>query len=595
MKDYLAPIQDMRFVMQTLADLKSISSLPGLEEASADTVDAILEEAAKFASGVLSPLNRAGDKQGARFMDGKVTTAPGWIDAYRQFNEGGWGALSIDPTHGGMGLPRLVSAAVGEMWNSANLAFALCPMLTSGAIEALLLRGSPELQARYVPPLVSGKWAGTMNLTEPQAGSDLAAIGTRADKQADGSYKITGQKIYITYGEHDLAENIIHMVLARTADAPPGVKGISLFLVPKILVDTDGRLGEPNDVKALSIEHKLGIHGSPTCVMAYGESDGAMGYLVGEENRGLEIMFIMMNAARFAVGVEGLALAERAYQAARDYARERVQGAAAGGERGSIIAHPDVRRMLMLMKSQVEAMRALAYVVAAAMDQGERIENVVQRECQQAFAELMIPVVKGWCTEAATDIASLGIQIHGGMGYIEETGAAQFLRDARITSIYEGTTAIQANDLVSRKLIRDGGAAMRSVLGAMQGTVAALTLQAGEDMAAIRTYLSRAVEAVSEAEEYLVSEHKRNVSGVYAGAVPFLKLLGLTAGGWQMARAALAATKLLEEGGQADDFHRAKIITARFYAEHVLVQASGLRDSIIQGGASVLGLSAEQF
>ena len=595
MKDYLSPLQDMRFVMRSLANLPAISALPGFEEASSDTVEAILEEAAKFSAAMLSPLNRVGDKNGTRFAAGQVTTAPGWVEAYRQFNKGGWGALSVAPAHGGLGLPRLVSVAVAEMWSSANLAFALCPMLTQGAIDALLLRGSPELQACYVPRLLSGDWTGTMNLTEPQAGSDLSGIRTSAAKQADGSYKIRGQKIYITYGEHDLAENIIHMVLARTPDAPAGVKGISLFVVPKVLVNPDGTLGSRNDVQALSIEHKLGIHGSPTCVMAYGEAGGAVGYLVGEENRGLEIMFIMMNAARFAVGVEGLAISERAYQAARDYARERVQGTPPGGALGPIIEHPDVRRMLMLMKSQVEAMRALVYVVAAAMDQGERLENDAQRDCQQVFADLMIPVVKGWCTEAANEITSLGIQVHGGMGYIEETGAAQFLRDARITSIYEGTTAIQANDLVGRKLIRDGGAAMRSVLGAMQGTVAALAIRAGDDMAVIRTNLSHAIEALSEAEEFLVAEHRRNPAAVYAGAVSFLKLLGITAGGWQMARAALVSHGEVEAQRGDVSFHRGKIATACFYATHVLPQALAHATSITRGAASAMALPADSF
>jgi len=595
MKDYLAPLQDIRFVMRHLADMPSVMKLPGFEESGQDTVDAILDEAAKFAGGVLSPLNRVGDVHGARYDNGKVTTPPGWQAAYRQFNEGGWGALSVDGAHGGMGLPRVVSAAVNEMWNSANLAFALCPMLTSSAIEALILRGSAALQARYIPPLLSGQWSGTMNLTEPQAGSDLAAIRTRADKQADGSYKITGQKIYITYGEHDLAENIIHMVLARTPDAPPGVKGISLFLVPKRLVNADGSLGEHNDVRAISIEHKLGIHASPTCTMAFGEAGGAVGYLVGEENRGLEIMFIMMNAARFAVGVEGLALAERAYQAARDYALERVQGATLGGGRGSIIGHPDVRRMLMLMKSQVEAMRALAYVVAMAMDHGERAPDPARRVVQRGFGDLMIPVVKGWCTETAVEIASLAIQVYGGMGYVEETGVAQLLRDARITSIYEGTTAIQANDLVGRKLLRDRGAALRSVLCAMQGTVAALVLYEGEDMAAIRMNLAHAAEALAEAEEFLVAAHAGDAAGVYAGSVPFLKLLGITAGGWQMARAALASAEQLRTQTGPQDFHRAKILTARFYAEHILPQAQAMAHSIRAGGHSVMALSEKDF
>lgn len=591
MKDYVAPLQDMRFVLQELVGLESLATLPGFEEASADTVDAVLEEAGRFANEVLSPLNWVGDREGARFAGGEVSTARGWREAYRQFSEGGWGALAIETRYGGQGLPRVVGAALNEIWNGANLAFALCPMLTAGAIEALVLRGSDALKARYIPPLVEGRWTGTMNLTEPQAGSDLSQIRTRAARAGDGSFRISGQKIYITYGEHDLAENIIHMVLARIDGAPEGVKGLSLFLVPKVLVNEDGTLGARNDVRCLSIEHKLGIHGSPTCVMAYGEAGGATGYLVGEENRGLEIMFIMMNAARYAVGIEGLALAERAYQAARDYARERVQG----GAPATILHHPDVRRMLLSMKAQVEAMRALAMDVAAAMDRGERETEASIRDGMRAYAELMIPVVKGWCTEQATEIASTGIQVFGGMGYIEETGAAQFLRDARITSIYEGTTAIQANDLVGRKVLRDGGAALSSLLAAIEATIAALAREAGEHFAALAVSLALAHASLAKARDFMLAKGAENPREAYAGSVPFLKLVGVVGGGWQLARAALAASRLLAAGQGDAEFLRAKILTARFYGDHILSSAPGLSCGIVGGAAATLEMPDGQF
>ncbi|HLO64917.1 MAG TPA: acyl-CoA dehydrogenase family protein, partial [Azonexus sp.] len=471
MSEYVAPLKDIRFAMQELAGLDQVVALPGCEEATPDVVDAILEEAAKFAGEVLSPLNRVGDTNGAKWKDKAVTTSPGFKEAYRQFVDNGWNGLGCDPEFGGQGLPKLLSTAVSEMWKASNHAFSLCPMLTQGAIEALMIAGTGEQKAAYLPNLVSGEWTGTMNLTEPSAGSDLAAVRTRAEPVGDGTYRIFGQKIFITYGEHDMTDNIVHLVLARTPNAPEGVKGISLFVVPKFLLKADGTPGERNDVYCVSIEHKLGIHGSPTAVLAFGDNGGAIGTLVGEENRGLEYMFIMMNAARFNVGLEGLGDAERAYQRAVVYAKERIQGTelgVKGGPKVPIIKHPDVRRMLMSMRSRIEAMRALAYVTAAAQDNAHGSPDEAARKKGQAFADLMIPVVKGWSTESAIDIASLGVQVHGGMGFIEETGAAQHLRDARITAIYEGTTAIQANDLIGRKIAREQGATIKAVIADMR-------------------------------------------------------------------------------------------------------------------------------
>jgi acyl-CoA dehydrogenase len=597
MSQYTAPIRDMQFVMRELADLEGIGRLPGCEEVSTDLVDAILDEANKFASGVLAPLNRTGDQEGAKWDHGNVITAPGWKDAYRQFAEAGWTALACDPEYGGQGLPKLVSTAVMEMWKSANMAFSLCPMLTSGAIEAVTLRGSDELKAAYLPKMISGEWTGTMNLTEPQAGSDLAAVRTRAEPQGDGTYRLFGQKIFITYGEHDLTDNIIHLVLARLPDAPEGVKGISLFVVPKFLLNADGTPGARNDVHCVSIEHKLGIHASPTCVLAFGDHGGAIGTLVGEANRGLEYMFIMMNEARFAVGMEGLALSERAYQHALTYARDRVQGTEAGvraGPKVSIIHHPDVRRMLMSMKSQTEAMRALAYVVGAATDMAHFHPDEAVRAQKQAFVDLMIPVVKGWCTENSIEIASTGVQVHGGMGYIEETGAAQHLRDARITTIYEGTTAIQANDLIGRKIAREQGVTIKAVIAEMRAVESRLGDQQGEAFAAIRHSLKAGISAVESAVEYFLATYSGDVKAASVGSVPFLKLLGIVAAGWQMARAALLCQTHIDDGS-TDDFYRTKLVTARFYADHVLSLAPSLAYAVVNGAAGALALDEAQF
>ncbi len=593
MSEYLAPLKDIRFVMQDLAGLDQIVSLPGCEEATPDVVDAILEEAAKFAGGVLSPLNHVGDKDGARWKDTVVTTSPGFKEAYRQFVDNGWNALGCDPEFGGQGLPRLLATAVSEMWKASNHAFSLCPMLTQGAIEALMIAGSDEQKAAYLPNLVSGEWTGTMNLTEPSAGSDLAAVRSRAEPVGDGTYKIFGQKIFITYGEHDMTDNIVHLVLARTPDAPDGVKGISLFVVPKFMLKADGKPGERNDVYCVSIEHKLGINGSPTAVLAFGDHGGAIGTLVGEENRGLEYMFIMMNAARFNVGLEGLGDAERAYQRAVGYARDRVQGTEVGirgGPKVPIIRHPDVRRMLMSMRARIEAMRALAYVTAAALDNAHQNPDGAARAQAQAFADLMIPVVKGWSTESSIDIASLGVQVHGGMGYIEETGAAQHLRDARITTIYEGTTAIQANDLIGRKIAREKGTTINAVIGEMRTAAAGLD----GDLAMIGSRQLAAVDALERAVLWIVANFASDPKAVHAGAVPFLHLFGIVAGGWQMGRTAVIARARIA-AGDGDQFWPAKLATTRFFADHFLTQAAGLAESVIGGATGALEMADDSF
>jgi alkylation response protein AidB-like acyl-CoA dehydrogenase len=587
MADYTAPLKDMRFVLTELAGLNEVAQLPGCEEASADVVEAILEEAGKFAGEVLAPLNRIGDREGARWADKQVTVAPGFKEAYRQFVDNGWAALDCSPEHGGQGLPRIVAAAVSEMWKSANHAFSLCPLLTHGAVEALELTGSPEQKATFLPKMISGQWSGTMNLTEPQAGSDLAAIRTRAEPQADGSYRIFGQKIFITYGEHDMTENIIHLVLGRLPDAPEGVKGISLFVVPKFLVNADGSLGARNDAYCVSIEHKLGIHGSPTAVMAFGDNGGATGYLVGKANEGLKYMFIMMNAARYSVGLEGLGVAERAYQKALAYARERVQGRAIEGSVApvAIVRHPDIRRMLMLMRSQTEAMRAFSYMVAGVHDRAQRHPDAVERQRSQAFVDLMIPVVKGWLTETGNEMAYLGVQVHGGMGFIEETGAAQLMRDARITTIYEGTTGIQANDLIGRKLAREGGATLKAVVGQMRETQTAAA--ADPELAAMAGDFGGAVDALQAAAGYIVANYGSDVRTVAVGAVPFLRLMGTVCGGWMMLRAAMAARDRIA-AGDSDPFYPNKIATARFYAAHVLPAAAFHAQVVVGGGASAL-------
>src|SRR5271154_2426567 len=527
MNDYQAPLADMKFVLRELVDHELLAQLPGFGDVTPEVAGAVLEEAAKFAAGVLSPLNRSGDLEGARWEDGRVLTAAGWKQAYTRFAADGWHALSCPAEFGGQNLPRVLSALVEEMWNGANVAFALCPMLTRGAIDAIELRGSQTQKDRYLPKMIAGEWTGSMNLTEPQAGSDLSAVRTRAVPEGVGRYRITGQKIFITYGEHDLTGNIVHMVLGRKSGAPEGVKGISLFLVPKFLVNADGSLGERNDVYCVSIEHKLGIHASPTCVLAFGANGGAVAELVGEENRGLEYMFIMMNAARYSVGIEGVGISERACQTALAYAHERVQGTEAGlrgGARVPIVRHPDVRRMLMIMKSHTEAMRALAGVVAISLDAARLHPRAEDRERHQAFADLMIPVIKGWCTENSVDIASLGIQVHGGVGFVEETGAAQYFRDARITPIYEGTTGIQAIDLIGRKLARDRGLAAQAIIVQMRAL--ARDLGAAPDLGGAAQGFSAAIDALERAVRYIVENYATDIRAVSVGAVPMLKLFG---------------------------------------------------------------------
>ena len=585
MTTYEAPLNEMQFVIRELAGLDSLIALPEWQDIDSDTVSAVLQEASRFATEVLAPLNQIGDQRGVICKDNHVITAPGFREAYQRYIESGWNRLGFDEQYGGQAMPSLVGAAVQEMWKSANLAFSACFQLTQGAIEALFQRGNEEQKKRYLPGMVEGRWTGTMNLTEPQAGSDLAAVRTRAVHQADGSYRVFGQKIFITYGEHDLAENIIHLVLARTPNSPPGVKGISLFVVPKFLVNDDGSLGQRNDAFCLSVEHKLGIHGSPTCVLSYGDQGGAIGYLIGEENRGLEYMFTMMNVARLSVGLEGVAIGERAFQQALDYAKTRVQGRdISGGDAVvPIIRHPDVRRMLLLMKAQTEATRALAYVVVAARDLALHHPDEVVRQRHQEFVDLMTPVVKGWSTETGIETASLGIQVHGGMGYVEETGAAQHWRDARITTIYEGTTGIQANDLIGRKLVRDQGTVIRAVLKEMR----AFDMEPGESNASllsVKNGLAAGIDAVATATEYVLANYSANPRKVMFGAVPFLRLLGIVAGGWQLARGAKIAAKRLAEGKGDPAFCTAKIATAHFFAEHVLATAPGLAHTVIYGG-----------
>jgi alkylation response protein AidB-like acyl-CoA dehydrogenase len=598
--DYHAPLREMRFVLHELAGLRAVQSMPGFDDASDEIVDAVLEECSKLMAEVIAPLNRVGDTQPARWSDGSVSTSPGFREAFRAFAEGGWQGVMHPSEHGGQGLPKLVATPCLEMLQAANLSFALCPLLTDGAIEALLTAGSVDQQQRYVPRLIDGSWTGTMNLTEPQAGSDLALVRTRAERQADGRYRVFGQKIFITYGEHDLAENIVHLVLARTPDAPPGIKGLSLFVVPKFLFGPDGRIGARNDVYCASLEHKLGIKGSPTAVLVFGDDCGAVGpgavaELVGEENRGLEMMFIMMNAARFQVGLQGIAVGERAYQQAVAYARERVQSRAVEGSAGpvAIIEHPDVRRMLLSMRAHVEAARAIAYVAAAQSDIAHHHPDAAERRRAQSLYDYLVPIVKGWSTEIAVDVASTGIQVHGGMGFIEETGAAQHYRDARILPIYEGTTAIQANDLLGRKTLRDAGACAKGLIGEMAATITQVRGHADADCAAIAARLESAVAAYGAAVDHLLRISGSEPRRAYAGAVPYLKLTGIVLGGWQLARAALAAHRHL--AGGEDPFYRAKIATARFFADHVLSTAPALCTAIEAGGAGALDLAAADF
>ena len=594
---YKAPLKDMLFVMNELAGLAIINTLPGCDDATLDTVEAVLEENAKFCGNVVAPLNGPSDKEPSFWHDGQVTTSKGFKEAFKGFAEAGWQGVQHPTEFGGQGLPKLVATPCIEMLNASSISFALVALLSDGAIEALLTAGSDEQKATYLEPLISGKWTGTMNLTEPQAGSDLAAVRTRAVPQGDGTYKVFGTKIFITYGEHDMAENIVHLVLARTPDAPAGVKGISLFIVPKFMVNADGTLGARNDAHCVSIEHKLGIKASPTAVLQFGDHGGAIGTLVGEENRGLEYMFIMMNAARFGVGLQGIGLAERAYQQAVAFAKDRVQSRDLAGSAGpvSIIHHPDVRRMLMSMRSQVEAARALAYVGAGISDVAHNHPNADMRAANLAVYEYLVPVIKGWSTEMSQDVTRDGVQVHGGMGFIEETGAAQHYRDAKILTIYEGTTAIQANDLVGRKTVRDGGAVAKAILEQVRVTEGQLAAAAGDDFKAIHRALTEGSVALEAVVDYVAGNMKTDIKGVFSGSVLYLKLAGIVLGGWVMARAALVAQQKLDAGDSDASFYKAKIATARFFADHILSQASGLRTAIIDGSAGVLALSEDQF
>jgi 3-(methylthio)propanoyl-CoA dehydrogenase len=589
---YRAPVKDMLFVMQELAGIEAVATLPGYEDAGLDTAAAVLEECAKFNEGVVAPLNSAGDKNPSFFSDGKVVTTPGFKEAFKQFAEGGWQGLQHPAEFGGQDLPKLIHAACSEMVNSANMSFALCPLLTDGAVEALLTAGTPQQQQTYIPKMLDGTWTGSMNLTEPQAGSDLSLVRTRAEPQPDGTYKLFGTKIFITYGEHDMADNIVHLVLARVQGAPEGVKGISLFICPKVLED-----GRRNDVHCVSIEHKLGIKASPTAVLQYGDNGGAVAYLIGQENRGLEYMFIMMNAARYGVGIQGIALAERAYQKAVSYARDRVQSRPVDGSLSTaapIIHHPDVRRMLMTMRAWTEGCRAMAYVGAAAFDAAHKHPDPEVRTQNQAFYEFLVPLIKGLSTEMSLEVASLGVQVHGGMGFIEETGAAQFLRDAKILTIYEGTTAIQANDLVGRKTARDGGRTARAIAAQIEETEAALRAHGHVACANVATRLATARQAWLDAVDFVAVQSKGNPNAVFAGSVPYLMLSGIVVAGWQMARALLRAEERLAQGEDLA-FMQAKITTTRFYADHILVRSQALRDSIVEGADSVTALELAAF
>ncbi len=594
---YRAPVKDMLFGIRHLAGIDEIAKIPGFEDAGFETAQAVLEECAKFNENVLAPLNWEGDKNPSSLQDGVVSTTPGFKDAYRQFTEAGWQGLQHPVDFGGQGLPKTIGAACGEIINSANMSFALCPMLTDGAIEALLTAASDELKATYLEKLVTGEWTGTMNLTEPQAGSDLSMVRSSAEPQPDGSYKVFGTKIFITYGEHDMADNIVHLVLARVKGAPEGVKGISLFVVPKFLVNKDGSLGARNDVHCVSIEHKMGIKASPTAVLQYGDHRGAVGYLVGEENRGLEYMFIMMNAARYAVGVQGIAIAERAYQKAVQYARDRTQSRPVDGslqQAAPIIHHPDIRRMLMTMRAYTEGCRAMATVAAAAYDAAHHHPDAQARKENQAFYEFMVPLVKGYSTEMSLDVASLGVQVHGGMGFIEETGAAQYLRDAKILTIYEGTTAIQANDLVGRKTARDGGQVARAIAALVEKTEGELAAAGNADAQAVGQRLAAARKAFLDVVDFMATQAKVSPNAVYAGSVPYLMLAGNLVAGWQLARSLLVAQKLAAQG-EDEGFMHAKVATARFYADHLLAKAPGTRDSIVEGAGSVTAMPLDAF
>lgn len=591
---YTAPLKDMQFVLNELLDVDSIAKLPGFEDATPDLIETILIEAGKVASDVLSPLNKIGDQQGSHLKDDKVVVPEGFTEAFKLFSESGWMSINQPTEFGGQGLPYIVDCAVSEMWHSSNMAISLCPLLTSGAVEAIYAHGTDELKNTYLPNMIEGKWTGTMNLTEPQAGTDLAAIRTKATPEGD-HYRIKGQKIFITWGDHEMTENIVHLVLARLPDAPEGVKGISLFLVPKYLLNDDGSIGERNDARAVSLEHKMGIHASPTCVMSFGDNDGAIGYLVGEENNGLACMFTMMNLARLAVGMEGVGISEGAYQVAVAYAKDRKQGFAAGHEgRVAIIEHPDVRRMLMQMRAFTEASRALGYSAAVAHDHAHNSPDDAVRTKQKARVDLLIPIVKGWCTEMAQEVTSLAVQVHGGMGFIEETGVAQYMRDARITPIYEGTTGIQALDLMGRKLMRDNGAGMKDLLSELKEFNTELQAQDDLVFESIKINFNIALHAANEATDWFLENAKTDPNLAGSVGVSMLMMMGTTLGGWLLAKSAMISQKQLE-GGTSDDFYSNKVATAQFYAEQILPRSLAYATSVTSGHEAIMAISSDSF
>jgi alkylation response protein AidB-like acyl-CoA dehydrogenase len=590
---YRAPLEELRFVLEELLGVGQLAACPALADYTDEVGTSILEEAARLAETVLDPLNRPGDREGAHWTPEGVSTPKGFKEAYRQYVGGGWQQLGGDPRFGGQRVPQPLSSAVQELWGASNLAFELCPMLTHGAVHALELSGSEEQQRLFLPKMVSGEWTGTMVLTEPQAGSDLGQVRTRAVPEGD-RYRLFGQKIFITWGEHDYTDNIVHMVLARIEGAPEGVKGISLFIVPKVLVNRDGSLGERNEVRCVSIEHKLGIHASPTCVMQFGHERGAIGHLVGQPNRGLEYMFIMMNTARLAVGVQSYAVGERAFQQAAEFARTRIQGRPPGtaeAHRAPIIHHPDVRRMLLTMKSCTQASRAIALYTALQLDLAAHHPDAAVRSAAQARGDLLIPIVKGWSTETANEVAAIGVQVHGGMGFIEETGAAQYVRDVRITTIYEGTTGIQSNDLIGRKIGRDRGGALRALIADMRRELQALEPSGGAPLET-RDAALQAVELLESASGSMVTNTATAPERALAVAVPFLKLCGLVTGGWLLAKSAAIAAA--GGGGAGRDFYRSKIQTAHFYARQVLPQAIGLAKVVEEGARGVLEAEVER-
>jgi len=587
MADYVPPLRDIRFVLEQLVGLDGLSKLGAYQHADPDTVFGVVEESGRFMADVVGPLNRVGDAVGVTLDgDGKVTTPPGFRDAYRQYADAGWGAVPFPPEFGGGGFPWLVAVVMQEMLASASMVFSQCPLLTQGAIDMLAQHGSPWQQATFLEKMVSGEWTGTMDLTEPGAGSDLGAVRTKAVPAGDGTWRITGQKIFITFGEHDLAGNIIHIVLARVPGAPPGTKGISCFIVPRYLVDEDGSLGARNDLRCVSIEHKLGTHASPTCVMSFGEGGGAIGHLIGEANQGMRYMFTMMNTARLSVGVQGLSLAERSYQDALRYAQERRQGRAVGapaGEPSPIVEHPDVRRMLLTMKAYIEAMRAMLYTNAVSIDLAREHPDQAEREARRELVDLLTPVCKAWCTDLGVELTSIALQVHGGMGYVEETGVAQYLRDSRVAPIYEGTNGIQAIDLVTRKVPMRGGGVVADLLAQMQALDPELAA-AGPELAAMRSALASGVSVLREATDWIMSRGLAEPNDALAGATPYLRLSGLVIGGWLLARSALAASRLLGDAGGSDViFLRAKIGTARFYTEQLLPQTAGLLPAVTAG------------